>query len=98
AWVLRLAGAVEMLAFAAVFLPRGWMAAIDAGMGLTEMPQGPVFDSVMRQVSFIYGLHGVALWFIAADVRRYRPLVILTAVGYLLAGPAFLVVDLNNGM
>ena len=98
AWVLRLAGAVEMLAFGAVFLPRAWMEAIHAGMGLTEMPQGPVFDSVMRQVSFTYGLHGVALWFIAADVRRYRPLVILTAVGYLLAGPAFLVVDLNNRM
>jgi len=62
------------------------------------MPKGPVFDSVMRQVSFTYGVHGVALWFIAADVGRYRPLVILTMVGYLLAGPVFVATDLNNGM
>jgi hypothetical protein len=87
-----------MLAFGAVFLPRAWMEAVHAGMGLTEMPRGLVFDSVMRQVSFTYGVHGVALWFIAADVGRYRPLVILTAVGYLLAGPVFFMVDLHNGM
>jgi hypothetical protein len=87
-----------MLAFGAVFLPRAWMEAVHARMGLMEMPKGPVFDSVMRQVSFTYGLHGVALWFIAADVRRYRPLVMLTALGYLLAGPVFFVVDLGNGM
>ena len=97
-WVLRLVRAVEMLAFTAVVLPREWMETIHAGMGLKEMPKGPVFDSVMRQVSFSYGLHGVALWFIAADVRRYRPLVVLTAVGYLLAGPVFFIVDLGNHM
>jgi hypothetical protein len=89
---------VEILAFGAVFLPRAWMESIHTAMGLTEMPQGPTFDSVMRQVSFTYGVHGIALWFIAADVRRYRPLMILTAVGYLLAGPVFFVVDLHNGM
>src|SRR5215470_1108235 len=87
-----------MLAFGAVFLPRAWMEAIRAGMGLPDLPPGPVFDSVMRQVSFSYGLHGVALWFIAADVTRYRPLVVLTAVGYLLAAPVFFIVDLGNGM
>jgi hypothetical protein len=91
-------GSVEMLAFGAVFLPRDWMEAIHTAMGLPEMPKGPVFDSVMRQVSFSYGLHGLALWFIAADVGRYRPLVILTAIGYLLAGPVFIVIDLGNSM
>ena len=98
AWVLRLVGSVEMLAFGAVIMPRSWMAATNAALGLPEMPTGPVFDSVMRQVSFSYGLHGVALWFIAADVARYRSLVILTAVGYLLAGPVFLLIDFANGM
>jgi hypothetical protein len=98
AWVLRLVGIVEMLAFGAVFIPRDWMDATHRWLGMMAMPEGPVFDSVMRQVSFSYGLHGVALWFIAADVVRYRPLVILTAVGYLLAGPVFIAVDLGNGM
>lgn len=98
AWVLRLVGAAEMLAFGAVFLPRAWMEAIHNGMGLMEMPKSPVFDSVMRQVSFTYGVHGVALWLIAADVRRYRPLVILTVIGYLLACPVFFAIDVSNGM
>jgi hypothetical protein len=98
AWALWLVAVVELLAFAAVFLPRCWMATAHAALGLAEMPAGPVFDSVMRQVSFTYGLHGVALWLIAADVVRYRPLVILTALGYLLAGPVFLVIDLGNDM
>jgi len=98
AWVLRLVGAVEMLAFGAVFLPPAWMETMHAGMGLSEMPQGPVFDSVMRQVSFTYGVHGVALWLIAADVVRYRPLVLLTMIGYLLAAPVLLVIDWGNAM
>ena len=98
AWVLRLVGAVEVLAFGAVVMPRAWMDASHAGMGLAEMPRGPVFDSVMRQVSFTYGLHGVALWFIAADVVRYRPLVILSAFGYLLTFPVFVLIDRAVGM
>lgn len=98
AWALRLLGTVEMLAFGAVVMPRVWMQAIHDGIGLTAMPEGPVFDSVMRQVSFTYGVHGVALWLIAADVGRYRPLVILTAAGYLLAAPVFVAIDLDNAM
>jgi hypothetical protein len=98
AWVLRLVGTVEMLAFGAVVLPRTWMEAGRGWLGLPELPPGAVFDSVMRQVSFTYGLHGVGMWLIASDVSRYRPLVILTAIGYLLAGPVFLLIDLTAGM
>lgn len=98
ALVLRLVGLVEMLAFGAMLMPRAWMEFYHAWLGLGEMPSGPVFEAVMRQVSFTYGLHGVALWLIAADVERYRPLVILTAVGYLLAGLVFLLIDLLAGM
>jgi hypothetical protein len=98
AWVLRLVGVVEALAFGAVVMPRDWMESYYGRLGVGEMPRGPVFDSVVRQVSLTYGLHGVALWLIAADVVRYRPLMILTAIGYLLAGPAFILIDLTAGM
>jgi hypothetical protein len=98
AWVLRLVGSVEALAFGAVVMPRAWMEAFHARLGLSDMPTGPVFDSVMRQVSFTYGLHGVALWIIASDVMRYRPLVTFTGIGYLLAGPVFLLIDSTAGM
>jgi hypothetical protein len=98
AWALRLVGSVELLALGAVVMPHAWMEAVHAWLGVGDMPQGPVFDSVMRHVSFIYGLHGVALWLIATDVVRYRPLVWLTALGCLLAGPVFILIDLALGM
>jgi hypothetical protein len=91
--VLRLVGAVEVLAFGAVVLPYDWMQVGYAWLDRGEMPSGPVFDSVMRQVSFSYGMHGVGMWVIASDVARYRPMVVLAAIGYLAAGPAFLLID-----
>lgn len=97
-WAIRLVGLVELLAFPAVVMPRAWMADGQAMLGYPEMPTGPVFDSVMRQTSFSYFLHGIGMWFIGSDVVRYRPLVILSAVGYLVAAPVFFTVDLSNGM
>src|SRR5437870_1617071 len=85
AWVLRLIGTVEIVAFAAVLLPRSQMEAIYARLDVGTMPDGPVFEAVMRCVSFAYGMFGVGMWFVASDVVRYRPLVVVTALGYLLA-------------
>jgi hypothetical protein len=98
AWILRLVGTMELFSFGAVFLPRSLMADINRSIGLAEMPNAPVFDSMMRDVSFTYGLHGIAVWLISSDVVRFRPLVILSAIGYLLAGPVFITIDIINGM
>lgn len=98
AWVLGLVGLTEMMAIFAVIMPHSWMSAAYEGLGFGGKPQSPVFDSVMRQVSFMYFTHGVALCFIAADVVRYRPLVWLSGIGYLAAAPVFLIVDLSLGM
>ena len=38
------------------------------------------------------------MWVIASDVARYRPLVVLAAIGYLAAAPAFFLIDLVVGM
>jgi hypothetical protein len=96
--VLRIVGVLELLAFGAVVMPRASMAATHAWLGLSEMPEAPVFDSVMRQVSYCYTMHGIATLIVASDVVRFRPLVILSAIGYLLAAPLFLAIDLDNGM
>jgi hypothetical protein len=96
--VLRLVGAVEVLAFGAVVMPRAWMDALHAALGLGTLPVSPVVDSVLRQVSFSYGLHGIALFVIAHDVVRFRPLVILSAIGYFLAAPTFFIIDFILGM
>ena len=98
AWLLRLAGATEILAFFAVVMPRAWMEASHAWLGLGEMPGGPIIMFMIRQASYSYGMHGISLWVLATDVKRFRPLVLLNGVAFLLAAPVFFVIDYTSGM
>lgn len=98
AWVLRAVAIVELFAFGAVVMPLEWMIQGHRWLGLGDLSQAPAVEAVMRQVSFSYGLHGIALLVIASDVGRYRPLVILSALGYLVYGAVFLLTDIGLGM
>jgi hypothetical protein len=93
AGLLRSVGLIEAAALAAVVMPRAWMSDIHASMGLGELPPGPLVEYLARTVSFIYGGHGVMLWFLAADIRRYRPLIAFTGAAYLAAGVVFLAIN-----
>jgi hypothetical protein len=53
---------------------------------------------MIRQASYVYGMHGVSLWVLASDVERYRKLVILNAVSFTLAAPVFFLIDHTAGM
>ena len=97
-WLLRLAGATELLAFIAVVMPRSWMEISHAWLGLGEMPDGPLLMFMIRQASYTYGVHGLSLWLIASDVKRFRPFVIFNGVAFLVAAPVFLSIDLTSGM
>ena len=98
AWLLRLVGAFEVLAFLAVLMPRSWMEASHAWLGMGEMLVSPLLMFMIRQASYTYGMHGVALWIIAQDVRRFRPLVILNGVAYLLGAPVFYFIEVSAGI
>ena len=98
AWLLRIAGSFELLAFASVVMPRSWMEVTHEWLGLGEMPGGPVLMFLIRQASYAYGMHGVSLWLLAWDVTRFRPLVILTGVSFTLAAPVFFLIDYYSGM
>jgi hypothetical protein len=97
-WLLRLAGLLEILAFIAVVMPRSWMETAHTWLGLGVMPGGPLIMFMIRQASYSYGLHGISLWVIASDVERFRLLVILNGIAYLLAGPVFFLIDQTSGM
>ena len=97
-WLLRLAGIVEMLAFIAVVMPRSWMEVSHEWLGMGEMPGGPLIMFMIRQASYTYGMHGVSLWILSLDVKRFRPLVILNGISFLLAGPIFFAIDYSAGM
>jgi hypothetical protein len=96
--LLRLEGAIEMLAFVAVVMPRGWMAATHRWLGMGELSAFPLLDYMIRSVSLLYGLHGVLLLLLATDVTRFRLLIIYTAASYLLAAVAFIAIDVGNSM
>ena len=97
-WLLRLAGAVELLAFVAVVMPRSWMEASHAWLGLGELTGGAVTMFMIRQASYTYGMHGISLWVLASDVRRFRPLVTLNGISFLLAAPVFFAIDYTSGL
>jgi hypothetical protein len=97
-WLLRLAGVTEILAFIAVFMPRSWMEVSHAWLGMGEMVHGPLIMFMVRQASFTYGMHGISLLVLASDVERFRKLIILNGLAYLLAGPVFLWIDYTSGM
>ena len=98
AWLLRAAGAFEILAFFAVVMPRSWMEASHEWLGMGEMHPTPLLMFMIRQASYAYGMHGVGLWILASDVRRFRPLVILNGVSFLLAAPVFYLIDTTAGI
>jgi hypothetical protein len=98
AWLLRLAGAVELLAFIAVVMPRSWMEVAHAWLGLGELPTGPITMFMIRQASYTYGMHAISLFVIASDVERFRPFVILNAISFLVAALVFFLIDHTSGM
>ncbi len=97
-WLLRYAGTIEILAFVAVVMPRSWMEVSHTWLGLGEMPTGSVTMFIIRQASYTYGMHGISLWVLASDVVRFRPLVILNGIAFLIAAPVFFVIDYTTGM
>jgi hypothetical protein len=53
---------------------------------------------LIRQASYTYGMHGISLWVLATDVKRFRPLIILNGIAYLLAAPVFWAIDYTTEM
>jgi len=97
-FILRLSGAIEMLAFIAVVMPRSWMEAGHTWVGLGVMPGGPLLMFMIRQASYVYGMHGVSLWVMASDLKRFRSLLILNGISFTLAAAVFFWIDYSSGM
>ena len=97
-WLLRLVGLTEVLAFIAVVMPRSWMEVSHAWLGLGQMPEGSLLMFMIRQASYAYGMHGISLWILASDVKRFRPLLLFNGFSFLLAGPVFFLIDYTTGM
>ena len=102
--LLRILGAICVLAVIPLFMPRSWLEAGHQSLGLGPFPATPIAEYLARSVSALCAFYGGLLLMLARDVRRlvsiikYQALAImaLSAIG-ILAGvraglPAFLVV------
>lgn len=97
-WWLRLSAGVLLLALAAVFLPQSWMVQANDWLGFGPLPDTPLVGYLTRSLSAAYALLGVLTLALAADVRRYAPLIGCLGWAYLAFGAVLLVIDFAVGM
>ena len=91
-------GIIVLLALPAALMPTAWMDATHAALGLGELPRGPIVEYLTRSLSALYAGWGVILLFLARDVRRYAPLLVLLAILGIVFGLGMLALDLWAGM
>lgn len=96
--LLRIAGATEILAFFAVIMPVSWMQTSHTWLGLGEMATGPVTIFMIRQASYVYGMHGISLFVLSTNVEKFRALILLNGISFLLAMPVFFIIDHTSGL
>jgi hypothetical protein len=102
--LLRILGAICVLAVIPLFMPRSWLDAGHRTLGLGPFPTAPIAEYLARSVSALCAFYGGLLLLLARDVRRFLTIIkyqalaimVLSAIG-ILAGvraglPASLVV------
>lgn len=95
---LRVIGAVTMVAFAAAVMPQAWIIGIAQWLGFDPFPDAPLTHYLARNLSLIYGFVGAMVWWIGANLDRYRSLVGPFAWAVVAFGIGRAVVDTQAGM
>jgi hypothetical protein len=96
--VLRFGAVLLTFAFAAVFLPTSWMAAVHSWLGMGEFPAAPLTDYLARSVSALYGFHGVLLFIVSGDPVRCERIVLYLGVANVVFGLMLFGIDLHAGL
>jgi len=89
-WLLRFIGLTTIPAFVAGIMPQSWMAflihKVEPGM-----PIGILVTYLARVLMLMYAFVGLQCFIIAADIRRYLPLIWVLGVGSIAATIAGLI-------
>ncbi|KPK78880.1 MAG: hypothetical protein AMJ81_14620 [Phycisphaerae bacterium SM23_33] len=96
--LLRLEGGVTCLALVAVVMPRAWMAACHAWLGLGAFPEAPIAEYLARSLSGFYAFFGGLCLVASSDVRRHAPTVTYLGVAQIVLALVLLVVDVAAGL
>jgi hypothetical protein len=90
--------AVLLCALPAVAMPSAWMATIHEWLGMGPMAAGPLVEYLTRSLSLLYGLTAPVLLALAADVRRYLPLIRVLGWVHVVGAGALFTLDVLCGM
>ena len=97
-YYFRIMAVMLLLALVFVAAPYAWMNSIHEWIGMGPLTDEPIVGYLARSTSAFYAMLGGFIWFLASDLRRYKPfLVFLSAVSILFA-IAMLVIDIAEGM
>jgi hypothetical protein len=96
--LLRITGALCLLAMVAVVMPGSWMDATHRWLGLGPLPSGPIVGYLARALSLFYALLGALLLFCSFTPRRHRALLCLLGVGCAVLGVTMWGVDISEGL
>ena len=96
--ILRIMALIALPVLPAIFAPHLTVEKLSWLAGFGEPPHVPLIYYLAAGGSFVYLALSAMLWIISNDLVRYRPLVIFSAWVCLIAGPAYLWIDLHVGM
>ncbi len=74
-WLLRIIGVVVLSALIPVFFPSALMANLHEKLGLGGFPDQPISWYFARSLSLMYFAHGVIVFSLSTNIRRYWPLI-----------------------
>jgi hypothetical protein len=95
---LRAIGCLDLLAVAAVVMPRPALDLAHTWAGLEAIPLEPIVWYLARSASALYVLHGAIVVFISIDVLQYERLIRFMAFATLLHGAVLFGIDVAEGM
>ena len=94
-WLLRFVAIMLFTGLPGAVLPRMAIEKFSWLMGLGQPSLEPLIIYLSGNAWYVFVALGLVTWIISNDVVRYRPLVILSGWFYLIAGPAYLSIDLQ---
>ena len=98
AWILRVVGALSMLAIVAVFMPLSWMASIHESLGLGKMAEGPIVEYLARSLSALYSLLGCWIFYLSGRVPAQLGFVRLFGVLFAIFGVVLWWIGVKSSM
>ena len=95
---LRVIGAAALLALPCALMPFTWMDQIHRGLGMGQLPDGPIVGYLARSTSLFYALIGGLFWVLSFDLFRHRTVLRYLGTALILFGLFLSGVDFLEGM